>query len=107
MTNEEYWKQRCLLAESILQEQFNYSHLVGLTTPNLSPFEQFNWIYIDFCNLLRDNTLYHFYFIENSQSIIKVFDKEYKTIFNIGASNKARVYELALQELKRYLNEKK
>jgi len=51
--------------------------------------------------------LYHFYFIENSQSIIKVFDKEYKTIFNIGASNKARVYELALQELKRYLNEKK
>jgi hypothetical protein len=106
-TNEEYWKQRCLLAESMLEEKIDYSHLGSLTTPIISPFEKYNWIYIEFLNLLRDNRLYHFYFIENSQGSIRVFDKEDKTIFNIGASSKTRVYELALKQLKTYLNEKK
>ena len=101
-TNEEYWKQRCLLAESMLEEKISPKVLesTAIATPH-------SITYNAFINLLESNRLGHFYFTEMGQSSIRVFDKEDNTIFSIGASRKERVYELALKELKEHLNKTK
>jgi hypothetical protein len=107
-TNEEYWKQRCLLAESMLEEKID-----SYVPPTVSPFITHSWTYVKFIELLKENSLFHRYeceFITGHSSyykhIIKVFCKvglnpEWFTVVDL---DKESVYLSAYNKLKEHLN---
>lgn len=102
-TNEEYWKQRCLLAESMLEVE-----VIDSPAPTtVSPFVKFGWTYVRFGELLRANKLQYLYEGDCYRITVLHKTKKVEPLFIISGSDIEEAYELALETLKIYLNEKK
>lgn len=95
--NTEYWKQRCLLAESMLEDKF-----INNQDAITSPFEKFNWLYIEFINLLKQSNLTYIKYIEKECFIIDILDVDYKNIISVSSVSYEKAYENALEALKAY-----
>lgn len=93
-TNKEYWKQRCLLAESMLEVDD-----IDSTNVTTSPFEKFNWLYFKFRSLLKIKKLKHTNHVENELFIIDILDAYGKNILSVSACNHELAYENAIKGL--------
>jgi hypothetical protein len=107
-TNEEYWKQRCLLAESMLEAQFNSKgEWIDNPTPTtVSPFVRFQWNYVRFKQLLKDNKLQYLYEGDSYKITVLHKTKKVEPLFVISGRDIEEAYQLALETLEIYLEGK-
>lgn len=98
--NEEYWKQRCLLAESMLEER------IERELPSTVIMTSFQKTYTEFMDLLGSVGFIHFYsYDKTDRHFINILDSKGEVFFNCGSTDRESVYEMALRTLKNYLIE--
>ena len=98
-TNEEYWKQRCLLAESMLEER------IERELPSTVIMTSFQKTYTEFMDLLNSVGFIHFYsYDKTDRHFINILDTKGEVVFNCGSTDRESAYKMALRTLKTYLN---